>query len=316
MGRRAPLLASTAAVGTGFLLPGQLPTFGQGSFRTFFSNSNFTVPPGVTRLRLRCHGGGGQLTEPSTGGTASVGALISATGGLRGTGVGFGTAGGAGGQGFGGDFQASGGAGGAELGGGGGGAGSTLGVGGAGGVGPGGGGGAVGGFAGASGASGGGGASPFEVSSNGVLGGRDMRGVANTRQTNSLPPVSLNTTGAILPFPMFAFTGNGASGSSSVPAGPGGGGAGIAGFGSGIDGGGGGGGPNTVGGMSQYGVPSTVPTNVAEGLNLSRGCGGAGGTNTFTGCGGGGFAYGVFTVTPGQVLPVVAGNGALVIVEW
>lgn len=318
MGRQAPLLASVAGVGSGFLLPGQLPTFGQGSFWTYFKPGSFTVPAGVTRVRLRCHGGGGQIVSPTTGGTASVGSLISATGGLRGDQNAFGTSGGAGGQGFGGDFQASGGRGGHQMGGGGGAAGSTLGIGGVGGQGAGGGGGSVGGNAGASGDDGGGGGSPMEAAVSSA-GGRDFRGIRSIRTTNNLPPMSLNSAGVIIPFPMFGFTGPGAQGGSSVPAGLGGGGSGANGLGHGIDGGGGGGGLQSVGGGSFYGAPTSGDTILYEGMELTRGCGGGGGAAQspgYAGCGGGGFAYGVFAVTPGQVLPIIAGDGAVVIVEY
>ena len=147
---------------------GYMGEFGSGLWRIFTESSPFTVPEGVTSIRVRVVGAGGysppgggggggggyshgvfSVTPGTTyavtvapeahsgpGGTSSFGALISATGG----GVGLAAApytGGAGGIGVGGDFQATGGTGGkgytGTKQGGGGGAGSQLGNGGNGG---------------------------------------------------------------------------------------------------------------------------------------------------------------------------------------
>lgn len=326
MGRRLSSSTSLSSGGGVLLLPGQLPTFGAGNVRPFFKNASFTVPAGVDKVRLRVHGGGGYLTYDGTnttrfqGGAASVGALLSATGGTAGNGA----VPGVGGIGIGGDFQASGGPGGNERGSGGGGAGSSLGDGGRGGhgaaVNASGGGGSVGGKIGGDNADrspslSAGGASAQE-SAQGSLGGRDLRGSTFTWGTASAQAATTGTWQ--LPFPMFAFPGHGGDGSNGTTGsmgGVGGGGGSASTGGSGYDGGGGGG----SSGSSPSGSYLAVLGSLGGGgtnVNLTRGPGGGGGTNLHAGCGGGGFAYGVFAVNPGQSLTITIGVGALVIVEW
>ena len=120
---------------------GYMGVFGNGLFRSFPANDTFTIPTGVTKIRVRVvgaggggknagtgGGGGGYAhgvfnvtpgtpyaitvgtggtggTSPTAGGTSSLGALISATGG----GAGQASAAAVGGTGTGGDFQATGG---------------------------------------------------------------------------------------------------------------------------------------------------------------------------------------------------------------
>lgn len=90
---------------------GMLPVFGGGYFRAWHKSGTFSVPAGVTKIRVRVVGVGGSGgttgTAGTAGGTVSFGALISATGGQGGVasdanGVAVG------GIGVGGDFQADG----------------------------------------------------------------------------------------------------------------------------------------------------------------------------------------------------------------
>ncbi len=158
MGRflsEAPDTGASAAITTATkVVPASyMGEFGSGLWRAFSVSATFTVPPGVKSMRGRCVGGGGgaygagggggggyahgefsvtpgqsiSITVGAAGavyaggGTSSIGAFMTATGG------GSSPGGGSGGVGAGGDFRASGGNGS----GGGGGAGSQLGDGGA-----------------------------------------------------------------------------------------------------------------------------------------------------------------------------------------
>lgn len=317
MGRR--LSASTALSGSGaaILLPGQLPVFGSGRLRVFRSSQSWTVPAGVSSIRVRVNGGGAGLTE--AGSAASFGNLISATGG----GMPSGATPGTGGVGLGGDFQAAGGRGGAGARGGGGAAGSELGDGGNGGAGSsgsGGGGGAVGGKDGAPGIAGAQsvgaqGASPYETPS-GVSQARDFWGAAVGNP--GLDPWV---------HPIQAFVGAGGMCSSySANGGPGGAGAGGAGAGStgatggagGVLGGGGGGQTAAVNGGA---INPTLTPILSNAMAAGAIGGGSGGDAARAGCGGGGYARGVFAVLPGQtfqvtVPPAPTASSGLVIVEW
>lgn len=323
MGRSVPLLAPSA-IAASVLMPGQLEPFGSGRFAVFFADADWTPPAGVTRARFRCHGGGGDASLGS-GGTASVAALISATGGL----VATTTVGALGGQGFGGDFQADGGVGGAGSStgdsptpsGGGGAAGSEMGDGGDGGnastLAP-GGGGAVGGNPGGAAVANapGNGASPVESAADG---GRDVMGQRPASGANSQAQ-PINTTGIVHPFPMFAFNGYGLRGNlnNASISGPGGGGGG--GPARNASNGGGGGGcsaSSPTPGVSRYTPAANYDFQWAAALESLRGCGGSGGEATRKGgSGGGGYARGVFDVVPGTPLAITASDGALVIVEW
>lgn len=93
---------------------GFLGRLGLGQYRPFLSpgTHSFTVPEGVSRIRVRVvgagGGGGGSGTSGQAGGTSSFGSLLSATGGNGGkSGNQSGTS--LGGVGVGGDFQAKGG---------------------------------------------------------------------------------------------------------------------------------------------------------------------------------------------------------------
>ncbi|WP_368933321.1 hypothetical protein [Brevundimonas naejangsanensis] len=316
-------VATAAASGLASLpsYPGQLGAFGSGKVKVIPVTQDFEVPVSGP-YRIRVLGGGGAMT--AAGQSSSFGVLISATGGQPPAGK----AGGAGGQGFGGDFQASGGVGGRALeiagygiiGGGGGAAGSQLGVGGDGGdathrvsesgfnsYGAGGGGGVGGhkggsGYGGVGGFGGGGGGSPI-ASANGGDSGIHYLG------HNTFAP-GLSTVDALAP-PYFQFLGGfategvGATGLS----GQGGRGAGSwkdhmgsTGFSNGgrggVGGGGGGGGYTSL---------------------LGGGQGGNQVLATSGGAGGGGFAMGVFDLVAGEIHPVavaVSGSPGLVILEW
>lgn len=315
---------------------GFLGMFGAGNFKVFLNSGTFPVPPGVTRLRVRVLGGGAGFTYTYQsvptglpGGTSSFGSLISATGGTPGTQ----STPGIGGKGVGGDFQANGGKGG-KIGGGGGAAGSQLGDGGDGGDGAnyyqsqsyyiwatGGGGGVGGGKGGVcvsanaiiNGTSDGG--SPYGNAVN--LAGPDWLGNVN-RSATAFSPVG------VMRFPFDTFPGGGAVSGGALPAGPGGGGAGTSGGNTGASmparhAGIGGGGPGLTGWWGMAGVMG----------------GGAGGgilvtgdqSQSICGCGGGGYAHGIFSVTPGDsytvtVAAMSAGNptcgpsAGLVVVEW
>ncbi|WP_427792258.1 hypothetical protein [Brevundimonas diminuta] len=317
----------------GYLLPGQLPGFGSGRIEVLGPrNTAWRPPAGVTRIRVRVAGGGGG-TE--TAATTSFGALISATGGAHGTA----DAPGAGGQGFGGDFQASGGPGGAGRRSGGGAAGSELGDGGAGGAGhpsggaaSAGGGGAVGGRVGGAGtdsgetnARNGSGASPFADGQQwtptvGPLnpGGPDF----------STAGQYANALGVALPHPLFAFIGCGGRAESNNvnQGGPGGGGAGASNNGGpgGVLGGGGGSTGNSPGMGGLYLPADTTRLKDAVSSYEPRYIGGGrGGDSTRMGSGGGGYARGEFDVLPGVDIPLTipahntAGcSGGIIIVEY
>lgn len=267
---------------------GYMGEFGNGLWRVFTANGNFTVPNGVDKIRVRVVGGGAGVNgagygggggcgyahgefsvtpggnysvtvgaggaSNQAGGTSSFGALISATGGALASSSSPWT-GGAGGIGIGGDFQASGGQGGnggnsSTSPGGGGGAGSQLGSGGRGGTlaGQRGGGGGIVGDA-----AGGYGGSPF---GNGTTAGPapDIRGIAVTSG-----PGSDNAINAVIRFPFDGFTGGAGMGAQE-----GGIGAGASGFtgeargglGGGSSGGGGGGGQRA--GNATSGQPGLV----------------------------------------------------------
>jgi hypothetical protein len=111
---------------------GFMGIFGNGEFRLYTESGHFTVPVGITKLRVRVLGAGGNNhATPTGGGASSFGAILSATGGFAGPGTTSGE-GSTGGNGVGGDFNANGGKGlSSNAGsGGGGGAGSQLGNGG------------------------------------------------------------------------------------------------------------------------------------------------------------------------------------------
>lgn len=256
--------------------PGYLGDFGNRLFSTFQSSGNFTVPTGVTSIRVRVFGGGGggkstgggggggghaygtftvtpatvyAVTigaagtggaSPTAGGTSSFGVLLSATGGGAG---GTGT-GGAGGTGTGGDFQATGGAAGNVNGSGGAGAGSQFGTGGAT-VGAGSGGGGLNGGVGSNGNAG----SAFGSATSTTSPGPDVIGASST---NALPNGSINAISAPIRFYFDGATGGAGSSSSGTGGigGPGAGGGGGSNAGAGGVGGIGGGG----GGNSQAGA--------------------------------------------------------------
>ena len=148
----------SGTLGTKVAPAGYLGTFGNGLFQPFGVSGTFTVPTGITSIRVRVVGAGGGGFASGTGGggggyahgvftvipgatytvtigiggtagasataggTTSFGALISATGGQAGK---AGATPATGGTGTGGDFQATGGASGGAAGSGGGGAGSS-----------------------------------------------------------------------------------------------------------------------------------------------------------------------------------------------
>lgn len=328
-------------LGGGYQLPGQLPIFGTGGFVAINRTSDFIVPDDVFSIRVRVVGGGAGV---SSAGSTSFGAFLSATGGTAAVGA----VPGQGGVGHGGDFQAAGGPGGAGLRGGGGAAGSELGDGGAGGAGgthSGGGGGAVGGKNGGSGLNalermGGGGASPFahgqtpaESPTTVAAGGPDITGRGGFGPHN---PGS-----RIVPHVLWGFFGGGGysrpGGTQAAPGGSGAGGAGGRASSSlaqpgghgGICGGGGGAGGSSsakagVGGFCWSDQLDNPP--YAVDASTSRIGGGAGGNQIRAGGGGGGYARGVLSVLPGQVIPCTVAmqsvelddgvSGGLIIVEW
>lgn len=281
-------LAISGTLPTKVVGAGYMGEFGSGAWRFFGEpgNYNWTVPAGVSKIRVRVLGGGGgagtnaaggggggyahgvfDVTPGATysivvgargsggadGGTSSFGALISATGG-KGSPAGS-TVSAAGGVGVGGDFRASGGASGAVAGSGGGGAGSQLGDGGASAAKLGSGGGGVSGNP----SIGSGGASAFGSipSQAGVSGdaGPDIRGRDTPNSANGF----VNEVNAVIRFPFDGFTGSGGSGTNSGSAfhgGPGAGGGGNnlnGGGGNGGIGGGGGGCKTGNGGAGGYG---------------------------------------------------------------
>ncbi len=320
-------------------LPGKLPFFGNGARRVINMSGSFTVPDGITSIRVRCIGAGGSGanydSNGQAGGTSSFGTLISATGGGGGVfKVGAGEAASpAGGAGIGGDFVAQGGKGGRgyisstsyRAAGGGGAAGSQLGDGGDGGHCP------TSGFKDWFGSGGGvgfndggycsqlttsdtaGGASAFGAGQSTQPAPDLIGGIADKGYSGSINALSL-----IIEHHFDGFTGGGGAG--SVSSGPGGNGGPGAGGGVGATTGGSGG----IGGGGAYGGSSSGPGGI--------GGGGAGYLDadgrSVSGGAGGGYAHGVFTVTPGQVYtvtvgvggaaPAGAGNGGngLVIVEW
>lgn len=282
-------------VATKVVPAGYMGEFGIGLWRVFSETGAFTVPVGVSKLRVRVVGAGGgrgpggiggggggggyahgildvvpgqvftvtigQGGNQADGGTSSFGALISATGGKRGSEISP-YSGGEPGDGVGGDFQAKGGKGGkgnntGAPGGGGGAAGSQLGDGGAGGdwisgsdAGGGGGiGGGKGGNTVSSPAGPGGGGSPFG-NANFTTPAPDIIGGVGTGIAN---PIS-----AVIRFPFDGFTGGG--GMIGKFAGPGGGGfkADNPGIGGGGGNGGGGGGQVLSTNASQFGNPGLV----------------------------------------------------------
>lgn len=268
-----------------------LPPFGAGFFREFRTNETFDIPDNVTAIRVRVTGAPGKGSDPANqtpadGGTASFGALISATGGESANGE----TGGLGGQGVGGDFQAKGGRGGnahavfnEPASGGGGGSGSFLGDGGNGGNGlsstdnsPSGGGGGVnqcdGGDAVGTASGGGAGTSSSAVGSKGGNGIPFDASIVERFAGETY--YGTGTDGVVTSSPL-PVTGYGAEGGAS----------GVGGDGGGIAGG--------TGGVSGY----------------PAGFGGGGG-------GGGGYAHGEFTVVPGTSYSITVPSGAQVIVEF
>lgn len=258
----APTFNVPTTTGTKVVGAGYMGEFGNGLWQVFAENGTFTVPAGVSKIRVRVVGGGGGGRSGGTGGggggyahgvfpvtdgqsfavtvglggtggssptagrTSSFGALISAAGGAVGALSGSIASGGAG---FGGDYQASGGSSGPTAGSGGGGSGSQLGRGGSsnGGVSGGGGIGQAGNSIGS------GGGSPF--GSNWLApssGGYDI--IGNSAASGSKG--ASNPINAVIRFPFDCFTGGG------------GGGGGTTGSDGGIGGGGGGGSSNCGGG--------------------------------------------------------------------
>lgn len=316
MGRYlSPVLTSVSALALGGIAgipayPGQLSVFGSGKAQVLYnSDSGWRVPVSGT-FRIRVLGGYG-LTE-TTGGTSSFSTLISASGGIKPTGVN----GGLGGQGYGGDFQADGGTGGnglASIGGGGGGAaGSQIGRGGNGGNAievvsgetrgrHGGGGGGVGNHHGGVGSEWGtpaGGGSPL-ASAIGSVSGHNFLGITDyasgAAMVDSLAP------------PYFYFLGGFGSGLND-PGLSGQGGMGEVSYTTSFNGGtvvgrrggfGGGGG----GGFGSTGYKSLLG-------------GGQGGGSGIGGAGGGGYAHGGFDLVEGEIIPITVAAGGLVIVEW
>lgn len=307
-----PTTTGTKVVGAGYM-----GEFGTGLVHTFTTSGSFVVPTGITSIRVRVVGAGGgggtsdasggggggyahgvftvtpgtnyTVTVPgatsvkTNGGTASFGALISATGGAGGTG----TASKAGGVGIGGDFQASGGASGAIVMSGGGGAGSQLGNGGSSAAVNASGGGGVGRGNSESLSTQSGGGSPFGPSvyrgtgNIGCGGGVDITGVSAPSGTHG----SVNPSNVVIRFPFDGFCGGGGGGGSAVSA--------SAGFHGGIGCGGGGGGSSSSGQGGNGGV--------------GGGGGGAFGQNTSGVSGAGGIGGGGGSGLGGQ---------GLVIVEW
>lgn len=268
---------------------GFMGVFGSGQYQVFYANGTYTVPAGVSRIRVRTVGGGAggknaggggsgggyahgvfvvspgasfavtvgsggtAGASPTAGGTSSFGSLISATGGA--------ITGGAGGVGTGGDYQASGGVGGGNSGtvGSGGAAGSQLGVGGAGGTGnPSGGGGVGGGTGGGSTSQAGG--SAFGAATS-TLGAPDITGAqaAATGANGAVNPIN-----ATIRFPFDGFTGGGGGNNSGTAGGNGGVGA-------------GGGGGASTGGTGGTGAGGAASTTAGTG---GLGAGGAGGGST------------------------------------
>lgn len=305
MGRHISSSAASNVTATRVAPPGYMGEFGTGLYRVFLSGGTFTVPAGITKIRVRVVGAGGGGKGDSApfysgagggyahgvfdvtpgqsysvtvgnggyggfsgtdGQSSSFGALISATGGKGGGSAGGGAV--SGGVGVGGDFQASGGNGNNQSGGGA--AGSQLGNGGTsthqGGA-------AVGGI----GAPFWHGASPFGSSS--AAGGPDVTGI---EEVGVGANGAVNRINAVIRFPFDGFTGGGGTYNSSGAGGKGGPGA-----------GGGGGNPSGGGGFGGGG-----------------GAGGGTGNNGKGGIGGGG---GVGS-GPGQY-GGDGGNG-IVIVEW
>lgn len=308
--------------GAGYLIP-----YGNGMYRTFFRSGTFIVPPGVTSIRIRVHGAGGAGGSnfvnytSSAAETTSFGNLISATGGESGPGRST-SSGASPGIGVGGDFQSTGGRGGtnrdSSRGAGGGGAGSILGNGGSGGAstrvtsGPGGG------------VSDSGDALSIRAGS--AFGGLDALGGKEIDPLNEsefvrFPMESFSGRGGYYIADSVSSTADGGSGGGGIAwiysdsteqtirtsgrPGPGGGGAGGVEFrNSGFDGGIGAGGG---------GADEPVGTSSSD-LTLRNG--GAGG----------GFAIGVFSVSPGdEYIVTVAlgdnkgkskGGDGLVVVEW
>ncbi len=225
-----------AIVNPSNLPPGSLGILNNGKWKLFVASGSFTVPAGITQIRVRVVGGGGAgqaaagagsgggyahglftvvpgavyavtvgaggVTTGQAGATSSFGALISATGGA--------SNGGAGGTGTGGDFQAAGGTGGSTNTSGGGGAGSQLGVGGNGYNGSFGAGAGVGGVNARSTA----GSSPFGWDSQDLTtGGMDCMGGTPTvhRDVGGSYHGAVNPSGRIIRFPFDGFTGGGGS---------------------------------------------------------------------------------------------------------
>ena len=274
--------------------------FMNGLYRIFSQNGTFTVPSGISKIRVRVVGAGGAGTPsgaggggaeyahgtftvtPGTvysvtvgqgvssgaGGSSAFGALISAMGGGY-SGSTTGAPGGTGGSG--GDYRAAGGASGTGTGTGGGGSGSQLGPGGASASSRGSGGGAVGGIAPLLNRQAGN--SPFGPVTSIYSPGPDIIGTRST--TNG----ANNPINASIRFPFDGFTGGGgASGINAYDGGVG------AGGGGGSSSGGGGGG----------------------------GTGGSGSTSTSGSSGRGGIGAG----TGGNLTVTMIGSNGIVIVEW
>lgn len=278
--------------------------FGGGFTRTFIASGSFTVPAGVTKLRVTCVGAGGggaaNTVAGSAGGTTSFGAYLSATGGAGGAVVSGGTAsGGAGGTGVGGDINATGGKGGnhvsgAQSGAGGGGVATPLG-------------------------NGGDGADcgieldgPKAIYSNYSTGGASGNGTNYSAAAAQLVAFPAQIPGIINRMMIGDYltatrTGrkDGRSGPFALIGGDGGGGD------SSYEGAGGGGGGYISGGFSGYGIDNSgsLQCRGGDGGFGGGGGGGAGYTTRGAAGGGGGIAVKVIDVTPGQVITVTVGLG-------
>ena len=318
--------------------------FGTGYYQVYYSNTTFTVPIGVSTIRVRVVGGGGGGGAPASagtaGGTTSFGSYISATGGTGGSG----TTGGTGGTGAGGIWNVSGGVGGSSVNAGGGAAGSSIGNGGVGGTSDnnthgGGGGGGVGSnnggsvtYAGSGGnapGAGGGGSSGPGGGLTGPSGGAAVGGVggADSAGGNAAPGAAgaSSPTGITVRFPFDQLPGGGGGGATSGnggAGGPGGGGGGAYNASASANGG-----PGGVGGGGGGAGTSATPGTAGAG-----GYGAGGGGAAAAGGAGGGYSITILPVTPGLQFVVTvgaagaghtasgatSGNGGagLCVVEW
>lgn len=274
--------------------------FGTGKSRFFFNTETFTVPDGITALRIRCFGGGGEsgFDQAQAGGTASC-LGISATGGSAGN-VSSGTEEKVrpeGGMGTGGELNYKGGDGGAVM-------------------------------KGCSSSPGGGGAAG--VFGNGGDGGDALNQYDATKgmyfsmhgKPGSSGGGGAGTSNANQYYTGCGGSGGNAQGLDSYPLGGGGGGASYTSGAPGGSGGGVAGCPGNSGGAYASGGSGGGYGGAGGCEGLGGGNGGGGvhggksGRSSYPGGGGGGFAMGVKAVTPGQVIAVTVGIRAAVILEW